>query len=275
MDVYAFRNGPKLELPKSVADAIASFRRTAMPFKSFYRSRVKPQTDNWRKQALVDCIRKVREREDPEYSELFAIFNKIAKANLAKLTTDAVALIKARDAEFRLRASTLLFDKAITNHAFASVMADCALQMSKEIPEIVDDLGAQVSLFDTLYNMTETIAYSDQNVVAWTSQKEKRKGYAKFVTELNVRSLVSDESVQRGIEDVLSELKTLLQHVKTAQTEENIHQCVMFLYETLKIIPTSNPCRTFMKTAIQEILASKPPTLGMKTRFKMEDALKV
>jgi len=280
IDIYALRNCLKLVLPAAVEENINKLRRTAMVFKPVYKTqRIYPrprQVDNWREKALVEYVRKVKEREDPEYSEIFAIFNKITKSSMEKLSNDAIVFIQKRDEVFRLRVCTLLFDKAITNHMFASVMADCALYISKTIPDLIEDLNTQISMFDTLYNMNETITFNDKNIIEWTKQKEKRRGYAKFVTELNNRNLITDECVQKGLEDVILELNNLLQQPKSAQAEENIHQCTVFLFETLKLIPKTNTsCRELLKISISEILASKPPTLIMKTKFKLEDALKL
>lgn len=279
-DMYALRECLKIVLPAVVESNISKLRRTAMIFKPFYKAQKHNQRprpiDNWRERVLVEYVRKVKEREDPEYSEIFAIFNKITKSTLEKLSNDVIALIQKRDDSFRLRISTLLFDKAITNHVFANVMADCAMILSRTIPEIIEDLNTQICMFDTLYNMNETILFSDSTIIEWTKQREKRRGYAKFVTELNVRNLITDECVQKGLEDVVLELDCLLRQEKTPQTEENIHQCIVFIFETLKIIPNKNmSCRILMKTAIESILESKPPTLIMKSRFKLEDALKI
>jgi len=273
-EIYSVRECPKLTLPKSVEDMIAKLRRSPMAFKSFHkppRHRRSRQNENWREKLLVDMVRKVREREDPEYSEIFAIFNKITKSSLDKLSGQAVEYMKKRDDIFRMRVSTLLFDKAITNHSFASVMADCALIISKEFPDIVEDLDTQVNMFDKLYNMTETITCTNDTLIEWTKQKEKRRGYAKFVMELNNRGLVPEESVQKGLADMLIELTTLLSEEKSEQVDENIHQCVVFLFETGKLV-TSVSSRSLLKDGIEKVLGMKMP---MKSKFKLEDALKL
>ena len=271
VEMYALRSC-LIALPQSVQDAIAKLRRSPMAFKPFHKpSRRVKQTDNWREKLLVDMVRKVREREDAEYSEIFAIFNKITKSSLDKLSGQAVEYMKKRDDIFRMRVSTLLFDKAITNHAFASVMADCALIISKSFPEIVDDLETQVSMFDTLYDMTETITCTNETLIEWTKQKEKRRGYAKFVMELNIRGLIPESSVQKGLNDMLAELSSLLLEPKTEQVDENIHQCAVFLFETGKLV-NSVSSRSLLKDGIQKVLETKMP---MKTKFKLEDALKL
>ena len=114
-------------------------------------------------------------------------------------------------------------------------------------------------------------------MIEWTKQKERRRGYAKFVMELNIRGLIPEESVQKGLADMLIELTTLLSQDKSAdksdQTDENIHQCAVFLYETGNLIPkTSMNSRSLLKGGIQKVLGMKMP---MKTKFKLEDALKL
>lgn len=272
-DMYALRDCVKIVLSSVVEENISKLRRTAMVFKPVYRPQKRPvRNDNWREKILIECVRKVKEREDPEYSEVFSIFNKITESSCEKLSNDIITLIQKRDEGFRLRVCTLLFDKAITNHIFAKVMADCALILSKTIPEVIDDLQTQVSMFDTLYNMNDTI--TSDNIIEWTKQKERRRGYAKFTTELNIRKLITDESVEKGLNDVLSEIVNLLMEPNTPQVEENIHQCAVFLFETVKIIPETNTTsRNLIQTAIKDILGSKSVSLRVKTKFKLEDAL--
>jgi hypothetical protein len=271
VDMYSMRSCEKLVLSQLILDNVSKLRRTAMVFRPVYKAsrHHKPrQADNWREKLLVDIVRKVKEREDPEYSEVFSIFNKIAKSNMEKMSENVITLIQKRDETFRLRVVTLLFDRAITNHAYANVMADCSMVLSKSIPEILEDLVIQVGMFETLYDMNTTIAYSDNTIVEWTKQKEKRRGYAKFVSELFIRGLITEELLQNGLIEVVKELQALINSAKSEQADENIHQCVVFLYETAKLLKRSD----FLKQNICEILKSKLP---MKTKFKLEDALKL
>jgi len=270
LEMYALRSCV-IALPSSVLDAIAKLRRSPMAFKPFHKPSRRPKNDNWREKLLVDMVRKVREREDPEYSEIFAIFNKITKSSMEKLSAQTVEFMKKRDEIFRMRVCTLLFDKAITNHSFASVMADCCLIISKSFPELIDDLETQIAMFDTLYDMTETLTCTNENLIEWTKQKERRRGYAKFVMELNIRGLVLEELVQNGVADMLVELTTLLTQDKSEQTDENIHQCAVFLYETGKLLNSVNS-RTLLKGGIEKVLVMRMP---MKSKFKLEDALKL
>jgi hypothetical protein len=287
--VYSVRGAGKLVLPKIVQDNISKLRSTPMVFKPFPKPATrsfhhKKSTDNWRERVLVDMVRRVKEREDPEYSDIFGIFNKITASSVEKLTKDAIELIKKRDDTFRLRIATLLFDKAITNHAFASVMAESARIMAFEIPDMKDDIQAQISMFPKLYNMNETLTFPsgtdrdfDNKVIEWTKQKEKRRGYAKFLMELCLRDLVTDDCVTSGLQDVINELNDVARQPRSAQTEENVGQYAMFLYESAKLSKTPS-IRSFIAEALKTVLStnkSELPSLNMRCRFKLEDAFKL
>lgn len=286
--MYSLRTLPKIPLPKIIQDNIAKLRITPMVFKPFHKpvNRVQHRkNDNWREKALVEAVRRVREREDPEYSEIFAIFNKITTSSLDKLSGDAIGYIQKRDESFRLRVATLLFDKAITQHAFASVMAECANKISMKIPELKEDIRAQISMFPTLYNIKDTLTFPhssdpefDNKVVECMKQKEKRRGYAKFTMELNLRDLVTEECVKDGLKDVIQELKDIATQPKTEQTEENVHQFAVFLYESGKLTKPNTKLRAYLRDALNQILQldrTTLPSLSMKSRFKLEDAFKL
>ena len=286
--MYAARACPKLILPQVVQDNIAKLRNTPMTFKPFQKpvSRRPPHlAENWRERVLVDIVRRVKEREDPEYSDIVAIFNKVVASNVDKMSASAIEKIQKRDDTFRLRIATLLFDKAITQHAYASVMAECARVISATIPDMVDDMVAQADMFPKLYNLNETITFPsstdgdfDNKVIEWMKQKEKRRGYAKFMMELSLRGLVTTERVQSGLNDVVSELGEIAKQPRSAQTEENVGQFAVFLFETAKLAKNSLVLKTFMKNSIGAILMTDKgslPSLNMKSRFKLEDAFKL
>jgi hypothetical protein len=146
-------------------------------------------------------------------------------------------------------------------------MADCALILSKTIPEFVEDLSTQMTMFETLYNMNETIVCADETVIEWTKQKERRKGFAKFVMELCIRGLVSEDIVQKGLENVMNEISALVLLPKTEQNDENIHQFVAFLFETAKLIPKTKPSlESYLKNSISTTLSTAK--VQMKTKFR-------
>jgi hypothetical protein len=287
--MYALRECAKLSLPKVVQDNIVKLRMKPMFFKPFHKPPSKhhhrPQgSDNWRERALVEMVRRVKEREDPEYADIFSIFNKVVASNVEKLSKDAIERIQKRDDAFRLRVATLLFDKAITQHAYAAVMAECARHIALVIPDLQDDILAQVSMFPTLYNMNETLTYPkssdsgfDDRVIEWMKQKEKRRGYAKFLMELCMRNLITTECVKGALTDVVSELKELAKQPKTTQTEENVGQFAVFLYECARLAQTHPVLKTFLSAELGGILKMDRallPSLTMRPRFKLDDAFK-
>jgi hypothetical protein len=276
-------------LPKIVQDNIAKLRITPVAFKPYRPParapyRAKP-AENWRENALVEAVRRVKERDDPEYDEVFGSLNKIAPRTLDKMSEKVITNIKKRDDIFRLRVTTLLFDMAISQSGYAILMADCAKKLVSEIPDIREDLLAQTEMFPKLYNMTETLTYPSSEeagyadkVVEWMKLKDKRRGYAKFVTQLFVRELVEEKTVGECLTHVSSDLTGMAKQPKSDQSEENTTQYVDFLFETAKILPdTAKDLRMLMKTFIESVLSiprSELPSLNMRSRFKIEDALK-
>jgi len=289
--VYSVRFGPKLPLPKVVQDNIAGLRITPVPFKPPYRAPQKfypkkpVQPDNWRENALADSVRRVKERDDPEYSDVFGALNKVSTRTLEKLSDQVITNIEKRDELFRLRVTTLLFDLAITQSGYANLMADCAKKLVHKIPEIKEDLVVQTHMFPKLYSMTDTVVYpsiSDagfaDKVIEWMKMKDKRRGYAKFITQLFIRDLVDETIVSDCLTNVISDLATTTKQEKTEQSEENTTQYVDFMFETAKVLPSSAASlRTLLKTSIKALLdIPRPdlPSLSMRSRFKLEDTLK-
>ena len=290
--VYSVRFGVKLPLPRGVQENIARLRITPVTYKPFrpaakqvFRPRQEPTIENWRVKSLTAYVSKINDKADKEYSEIMAILNKLSLQKIDPLTKEALAIMATRDAEFRLRVSALLFDKAITESMFASLMADFALRLVTTIPDIKEDLVTQLAMFPKLYNTSDTLTYPmtsepgyDDKVVLWMKQKDKRRGYAKFVTQLFVRELVSEEFMSKTIESVISDLRESAIQAKTEQTEENTTQYVDFLFESAKVLPrTAKALNARIKEDILAILAApKPslPSLCMRSRFRIEDTLK-
>ena len=288
--IYSVRFGTKLPLPKVVQDNIAKLRITPVTYKPYrpqqkMRPRVHALPENWREKALIDCVRRVKEYDDPEYSEIFGILNKIAPPTLTALSGEIVELLNRRDEAFRLRVVTLLFNKAINENVYASLMSDCALKLSQAVPEVREDLKIQIEMFPKLYNMTETIVFPtlgqpdfEDKVVEWTKQKDRRRGYAKFMTQLFVRSLIPEPVILQSIKHVVTDLNSTARQVKTEQTEENTTHLVDFLFESGKVLPKDAVAiRTFIRESLSEFLkVPRPelPCLCMRSRFKTEDALK-
>ena len=291
-EVYKVRFGPKLALPQSVQDNIARLRITPVAFKSmrpppkFYGGRPKSSMDeNWRKKIIAEFLRKVKEHDDPEYAEAFAILNKLSPANFDKLTGELITLLEKRDESFRIRIVTLLFNKSIQEHMFCGIMADCLKKVSETFGEVKDDILVQIDLFPKLYNMTETIVFPssalpdfENKVVDWMKQKEKRRGYSKFMTNLFMRGLVPEELMFSSLSSVIEDLNLTARQPKTPQTDENTTQFVDFLFESAKILPTSaKTLRELLRISINEFIQiPRPelPSLCMRSRFKSEDTLK-
>jgi len=296
--VYSVRFGAKLPLPKSVQDNIARLRITPVAYKPFrpppkhgsfrprHENNVRPiLSENWREKSLSTYVSSLKDKGDPDYFEVFAILNKICAANLNELSKQVVEILRKRDEEFRLRVTTLLFDKAISEHLFAGVLADCAVKLNNEFPEVSEDLTTQAKMFTKLYDINTTLTYPlltepgfADKVIHWMKQKDKRRGYAKFLTQLFVRNLITEDVIVTSIKDVITEMILTAKQVKCDQTEENTTQYVDFLFESSKVLPSSAPeLKKTIANALVEFLAiPRPelPNLCMRSRFRLEDTLK-
>ena len=211
--IYAIRGLPRPSLGEDIVSIIAKLK---ISFKPAFRRNFRPkrQDDDWRNSALVAAVRKVKEKDDPDYSEIVSNINKLSKSNYTKLMTDFLGRIAKRDALFRLRVTTLLFDFGVKSTFFAPMMADAYKDIAAAHPDALQDLATQTSMFDTLYD-TAVIAVVpassdpgyDEAIIAWTKQKEIKRGFAAFVAELYSRGLVPEETMMGFLKTVFDELK--------------------------------------------------------------------
>jgi hypothetical protein len=289
--IYSVRFEPKLPLPQALVNNIAKLRlvpaayRPVRPVRPRHFAKKREDEDNWRTNVLLEIVRRVRETTDPEYDSIFAIFNKIAQPTLNVLATEAVNILARRDHEFRLRVTTLLFDKAIKGSAYASIMADLAAKLNASFPDVSDDLETHVQMFTKLYDMTETLTFPkvsepnfEDKVVQWSKQKDVRRGYARFLTHLYSRDLVSNQSLHESMQKVIQDLSDTVGETKTPQSEENVTQFADFLFEIAKLLkPSAVELRGLILSRVDEILKrprDKVASLNMRSRFKLEDTVK-
>ena len=277
--IYAARALPRPSLGDDILSIIAKLKISFKPpFRRAPAAARRPREgpDNWREHALVDVVRKVREKDDEDYSEIVSNINKLSKANYSKLMTDFLDRLKKRDAMFRLRVTTLLFDVAVKSIFFAPMMADAYKDIVAAMPDALHDLVTQTSMFATLYNTdnvtlvpSSTEPGYDEAIIRWTKQKETKRGFAVYVSELYARGLVPEETMAGFLKTVFDELRDSVRSAKTEANEEHVDALVRFLFAVATKVP--------IKTSAQLVLAipkAETPSLSFKSRFKLEDAAK-
>jgi hypothetical protein len=284
MDVatlYAARAVPRPSLADDILSLIAKLKISFKPTfrRGAHHARRHPGAGgdpNWREAALVDAVRKVREKDDADYDEISASMNKLSKTNYTKLMTDVLARLTTRDEAFRLRVTTLLFDRGVRQTFFATMMADAYKDIAAAHPEALQDLATQTALFDKLYDMENVTlvpsstdpGYADA-IIAWTKQKETKRGFAVYVSELYSRGLVPEDTMMGFLRTILEELSTSIRGLKTSANEEHVDALVRFLFAVSTKVP--------LRALIAPVLAApktETPSLTMKSRFKLEDAAK-
>lgn len=283
--LYSLRFIQKIDLPEIIKQNIAKLRLVPASYRPARYVKKVVEQSNWREKVLVEYVRRIRETEDPDYDQMFAIFNKVAKANLDPLSQEAVGILKKRDQEFRLRVSTLLFDKAIKGSFYAGIMSELAVKLNSAIPEISEDLCAQASMFGTLYDMSGTLVFPradeegfEDKIVAWSKQKDVRRGYSRFLTHLYTVQLIPSKILHESMQKVLGDLDDTVVQAKTELSEENVTQYADFLFEIAKLLPkTAVELRGLIQTRVDVVLKrprSELPSLNMRSRFKLEDTYK-
>jgi hypothetical protein len=276
--IYAARALPRPSLAEDILSLISKLK---ISFKPAFRRARRPAPGNgtepnWREAALVDAVRKVREKDDADYDEIGSAMNKLSKTNYTKLMTDVLERIKKRDEAFRLRVTTLLFDRGVRQTFFATMMADAYKDIAAAHPEALVDLATQTAMFDKLYDMENvTIVPSSSDpgyndaVIAWTKQKETKRGFAVYVSELYSRGLVPEETMAGFLTSVLDELTASIRAAKTPANEEHVDALARFLAAVAS--------KVALKKALGTVLLfprTECPSLSMKSRFKLEDAAK-
>jgi hypothetical protein len=131
-------------------------------------------------------------------------------------------------------------------------------------------------MFATLYNtdnVTMVPSCTDpgyeEAIIRWTKQKETKRGFAVYVSELYARGLVPEETMAGFLKTVFDELRDSIREAKTEPNEEHVDALVRFLFA----VATKVPIRTSI-AAIVAIPKAETPSLSFKSRFKLEDAAK-
>jgi hypothetical protein len=276
MDPFAIYAARALPRPSLSEETLLLISKLKISFKPIVRRVARKPVDNWREAALADVVRKVREKDDPDYDEISAAINKLSKANYTKLMTDVLSRLTKRDALFRLRVTTLLFDRGVRQTFFATLMSDAYKDIAAAHPDALQDLATQTQLFDTLYDMgnvtvipSSTDPGYDDAVIVWTKQKETKRGFAVYVSELYKRGLVPEETMMGFLKTVLDELTTSIRAAKTAPNEEHVDALARFLAAVAPTIPIKTPLM-----AVLALPRADCPSLSMKSRFKLEDSAK-
>ena len=262
-------------LPAALLDIISNLKVSSKPpFRKPYQKR--KEADNWRESVLSEIVRKVKEKDDPDYHTVSSDLNKITKQNYDKLIADVLARLKTRDGMFRLRVTTLLFDRGIRQIFFAPMMADAYREIVQVFPDAKDDLKTQMELFETLYDVKNVIVLPsssekgyEEAVIQWTKHKELKRGFAVYVTELYTRELVPEATMNSFLTVILDDLKESIGQPKTDVKIEHVDALVRFLFESVTKVPG-------VKESIKGILAipkDQTPCLSMKSRFKLQDGL--
>jgi hypothetical protein len=276
--MYSIRNNEREEISDAVRNVISGLKISTRP--PPMRKFVKPRAidSNWREFNLLSVVRKVREKDDPDYDAVMGCINKLTRTSMPKMVEIVLGHLTRRDHMFRLRVTTLLFDSGIKQAFFAPLMATMYTEIIKVFPDAQEDLMTQITMFNELYDVNSIVnvpestdSKYDEAIISWTTQKNRKRGFAEFVSELFKQKLIPQETMDKFLKTIMDELKVEIYNKSTSITEEHVDSLVRFLFAVVKTCPA-------VKEDISNILKTKreeTPSLNMKSRFKLEDALKI
>lgn len=278
--IYNAKHLPREPLPQVVLDTIAKLKISFRPSyrRSHQRRRDHVENAEWRKVLISDIVNKLKEKDDEDYSYISSCINKITKSNYEKLLEEMLRRMEKRDDEFRLRVTTLLFDRGIRSPFFAPMMAELYKDISKAYPDALKDLSTQLTMFDKLYDISTTVivptsttdpTYNDA-IIMWTKQKEIKKGFTIYLVELYKQDLVEFETMNMIVKFILDDFYETIKLTKTETHIEHVDALVRFISIVAKTIPLK-----IILTDIKNLPRDQTPSLSMKSRFAIEDAAKV
>ena len=290
--LYSLKMTNLLTLPKTVQDVISTMQLApvSLPyakkqnFKKFVQHK-KPTAeteDNWRREVLVELKATIRNKDDPDYEGIIGHVNKVVVSNLAEKANAIYDILKKRqdDKVFRMRAVNLMFDRGVSMPFYAKVMADMFEKLVEKFPDVRDDLQVYCSIdtFNNMFDQTKTIAFPDvsdaefeDKVCHWNKQKEIRRGFGIFAAELHVRGLVSEDLIHDALVSAMSDLEENIRKPANKLLSESIDQVVTFMFEVSKLLGAENGVIVKEAKKIAAIPRTESPSLGMRSRFKLED----
>lgn len=285
--MYSLRFVNLLKLPNVVQDVISAMHLAPVSptyiRKPNYKKYKKTSDvdENWRRALLVDLKATIRNKDDPDYEAIIGIVNRIVASNVQEKGALILEVLERRDEKFRLRAVNLMFDRGVNASFYAKVMADLFEVLSEKNSAVRDDLQLYCSM-DTFTRIFDddvvvfpdaTDVQFDEKVCLWTKQKERRRGFGIFATELYLRGLVADTLIDEALASVIQDLENNIKSPSNKILSESVDQVVTFMAEISKL--TDVPSIKEQARKIMEIPKTECNNLGMRSRFKLEDCLKV
>ena len=295
-ELYAFRTTNLLPIPASVMDMISSMQ--LVPVAQVYARKPagykKPfiTSASWRTEALIALTKtEFKSKDDPDFDTIRGIMNKIAPSTVAKGAAEILEIIKKRDQMFRLRIVALMFDRGVSMPFFSKLIANVFDILFKDLPALKDDLhfSCSAEAFDKIFDHSTTLVcpnsadpeYEDK-LCKFMKMKELRRGFAMFVTELHIRGLVDEDVIAHSVKAASDDMTYLVTKSDDKAIIENVDQMVTLLFETCKVITTRYGKEHIIVKLIQQkardIIAmpkTTTPCLGMRSRFKLEDTIKL
>jgi len=306
-DIYKFEGVNGMVLPRGILDVIESMQ--LIPVAIDYSKKklnnssntnkkyVKKDysNNNWRTRFLRIGTGKKTEiqHDDPDFEDVKIAINIVASSTIVEnaKSIQTVLLKRSADEEFRYRVVTFMFNRGVSMPFYSKLMANIFEILFKELPIIKEDLQFNCSLdiFNSMFDQTGTIVYPsaadpdfENKLIKWYKNKEIRRGFGMFITELHIRGLVDEDCILSATKNSFEELEEMMVKPIDKDIAETVDQLVTFLYESTKVIfsrfGNNHPIVVANKVKSSELYKldkKTTPCLGMRSRFKLDDISKL
>lgn len=296
--MYSLRTTNLLDVPPPAIDVISSMQLAPVPQVYYKKTAFKKHTSthvdhtaSWRTDVVVSMKRMEFKHDDPDYVTVNGIINKVSTTNISTSVEKITEIVKTRKTdEFRLRVVTLLFNRGVSMPFYSKLIANVFELMHVQVPEIREDLCYSCSLdtFSKMFEQSDTVTCPalddldyDEKLCKWVKSREIRRGFGMFVTELHVRGLVDEDVIVGAIKYATEELTETVRKHSDKMLSETVDQLVTLLFETCKIIVTrfgkEHPIVKILVDYSKQLCSipkTDTPSMGMRSRFKLEDIQK-
>ena len=288
--IYSFRSAVHLSIPSNVLDIIGAMQLAPVaPIfikkpKKLVVQRKGPEDDSWRRDIITELKATIRAKDDPDYEAIIGIVNKVVASNLKDKSKTIVETIGKRDQTFRMRVVNFIFDRGVSMPFYAKLLADMFAILCDAVPAVHEDLQIYCCLdtFNRMFDQSKTISFPDlttmpkqqfeDELCIWHKQKELRRGFGVFASELHTRGLISETLLHEAVGTVISDFEENIRKPKNEVVSESVDQVVTLLSEMAKLFGKDS----FISEKAKKILAipkGETPCLGMRSRFKLEDCV--
>lgn len=201
-----------------------------------------------------DIVKDNSPRETMLLQIQFAI-NKLTEDNYDHLKRLLVNFLKLGQNEYLTRCMGIIFNSALTEPKHGALFAKLLFEMSQEFVFLQSEINLKYEEFiSTIFKNiepaydTDTLDESNKKLI----NKDKRKNYSKFITELLKFNVIEDTYFLEIIKQIID---TIHDQSTNSKFKNSIHECGICLKTIVNVLCVTNDVESYkrIRTTIKEI----------------------